>query len=267
MPQLPFSPLLRAWYKWKMLRLPWRRKFLIGFDLQGNTYWEFLDRGAPRPPPPSSPSSPSSPSTRWRRILKPRRSTPFDSVTVPPAWHQWLRHTRADPPSLEEQAAEVERQARIKVLAAQADARWEAKPRLTDAPTAAPGEVPGLPGVGGAVREMMTGASRRGHAEGAELEAAEAIGEADAARDEVQVGGKKTTTTKADVNDVGILDRAGTAAREETWRKMQEEEAAAAKDKKKTMSPGQPSPWDQARRGPGEAWQPQAWEPKAKEKR
>jgi hypothetical protein len=24
------SPLLRAWYKWKMLRLPWRRQFLVG---------------------------------------------------------------------------------------------------------------------------------------------------------------------------------------------------------------------------------------------
>lgn len=30
MSQRPISPLLRAWYKWKTLRLPWRRQFLVG---------------------------------------------------------------------------------------------------------------------------------------------------------------------------------------------------------------------------------------------
>lgn len=47
---------------------------------------------------------------------------------------QWLRHTRAEPPSLAEQRADVFRQEQMKVLAAAADARWAAKPSALDAP-------------------------------------------------------------------------------------------------------------------------------------
>ncbi|KAK3068916.1 hypothetical protein LTS18_000482, partial [Coniosporium uncinatum] len=35
--------LKQLWHKWKALRLPWRKKFLAGEDLAGNTYWEFKD--------------------------------------------------------------------------------------------------------------------------------------------------------------------------------------------------------------------------------
>lgn len=47
---------------------------------------------------------------------------------------QWLRHTRFDPPSIAEQQQDVARQERIKLLAAQADAKWAAKPSALDAP-------------------------------------------------------------------------------------------------------------------------------------
>ena len=47
-------------------------------------------------------------------------------------WHQWLRYTREDPPSLAEQQGDVTRQERMKHLAAEADARWEAKPRVME---------------------------------------------------------------------------------------------------------------------------------------
>ena len=47
---------------------------------------------------------------------------------------QWLRHTRFDPPTLVEQQADVIRQQQLKQLAAQADARWAAKPSFLDAP-------------------------------------------------------------------------------------------------------------------------------------
>jgi hypothetical protein len=33
----------QLWFKWKTLRLPWRRQFLAGSDLSGNTFWEFKD--------------------------------------------------------------------------------------------------------------------------------------------------------------------------------------------------------------------------------
>ncbi|KLO80071.1 uncharacterized protein LW93_7517 [Fusarium fujikuroi] len=119
------GPVARAWYRWKALRLPWRKRFLVGYDLQGNTYWEFrLTRGAES-------------NERWRRIVKYPRSTHYSSVKVSPQWHQWLRHTREDPPSIEEQHSDVLRQVRMQKLAAEADARWEAKPRVMDAPQAA----------------------------------------------------------------------------------------------------------------------------------
>jgi NADH dehydrogenase [ubiquinone] 1 alpha subcomplex assembly factor 2 len=49
-------------------------------------------------------------------------------------WMQWLRHTRPDAPTLAEQQADIFRQQQMKQLAAQADARWAAKPSFLDAP-------------------------------------------------------------------------------------------------------------------------------------
>ncbi|KAK1731379.1 uncharacterized protein BDZ83DRAFT_715211 [Colletotrichum acutatum] len=115
------SPILEAWYKWKSLRLPWRKRFLVGRDLQGYTFWEFRESRGNGP-------------GRFRRIVNYPRSTYLSDVKVSPLWHQWLRYTREDPPTLEEQTREAFRQERMKVLSAQADAKWEAKPRLTDAP-------------------------------------------------------------------------------------------------------------------------------------
>ncbi|KAF2468449.1 uncharacterized protein BDR25DRAFT_335316 [Lindgomyces ingoldianus] len=109
----------RLWYNWKMKQLPWRKKWLVGFDLQGNTFWEFKD---------------ALHSNRNRRIVKYSRWTHYSDVNVGPLWMQWLRHTRFEPPSLAEQQANVVRQERIKLLAAQADARWAAKPSALDAP-------------------------------------------------------------------------------------------------------------------------------------
>ncbi|KAI1881475.1 hypothetical protein JX265_000301 [Neoarthrinium moseri] len=122
------GPVKRAWYRWKMLRLPWRKRFLVGLDLRGNTYWTFLDQR----PDPSTPDA----ALRWRRIVQYPRSTHLSEVKVPPQWHQWLRHQREDAPSLGEQAADLARRERTRLLAAEADARWEAKPRVMDIPAA-----------------------------------------------------------------------------------------------------------------------------------
>ncbi|PVH99543.1 hypothetical protein DM02DRAFT_614961 [Periconia macrospinosa] len=91
----------------------------LGYDLEGNTYWEFKDNLN---------------ANRFRRIVEYSRKTHFSDVNVPPQWMQWLRHTRYEPPSIADQKAEVYRQERMKVLAAQADARWAAKPSALDAP-------------------------------------------------------------------------------------------------------------------------------------
>ncbi len=111
-----------------------------GLDLQGNTYWEFLDRGTPLPKHPPTQNHPTDqahqqpPQIRYRRIVRPADSAsthPAD-IKVPPAWHQWLRHTRSDAPSLAEQRGEVQRRERMRVLARLADERWEAKGKVME---------------------------------------------------------------------------------------------------------------------------------------
>ena len=129
---------------------------MTGLDLQGNTYWEFRDvRG-----------DPSDPRTRWRRIVQYPRDTHYGEVKVPPQWHQWLRHTREAPPSIREQQAEIRRQQQMRVLAAEADARWAAKESLlNDGGAGAPGQV----GKGQPVPALESRAAARGEEEEAAL--------------------------------------------------------------------------------------------------
>ncbi|KAJ5138461.1 uncharacterized protein N7515_003309 [Penicillium bovifimosum] len=107
------------WFKWKKLRLPWRKSFLVGQDLRGNTFWEFKDVLN---------------SSRLRRIVRFDPKTHFSDVQVTPQWHQWLRHVRQHPPSIEEQKQDLVRQAQIKQLARLADERWASKASYLDQP-------------------------------------------------------------------------------------------------------------------------------------
>jgi NADH dehydrogenase [ubiquinone] 1 alpha subcomplex assembly factor 2 len=93
-----------------------------GRDLQGNTFWTFKDQIN---------------QARWRRMVKGRGGASLSSLSdmqISPQWHQWLRYTRNDPPTLEEQAADVQRQAQLKINAQLADARWAAKARYIEKP-------------------------------------------------------------------------------------------------------------------------------------
>lgn len=92
--------------------IPFRRKFFVGYDLHGNTYWEFTIDGNMQ---------------RLRRKLEPYEEKLFKAdyfETVPPQWLQWLRRTRNEAPTLQELINDQIRQQRIKVLAQQADERW-----------------------------------------------------------------------------------------------------------------------------------------------
>ncbi|OJJ49260.1 hypothetical protein ASPZODRAFT_61205 [Penicilliopsis zonata CBS 506.65] len=113
------SPVNSLWFKWKSLRLPWRKSFLVGSDLAGNTFWEFKD---------------ALNSHRFRRIVKFDPKTHYGDVKVSPQWHQWLRYVRRDPPSIEEQQQDVLRQIQLKELARLADERWASKPSFLDKP-------------------------------------------------------------------------------------------------------------------------------------
>jgi NADH dehydrogenase [ubiquinone] 1 alpha subcomplex assembly factor 2 len=127
----------------------------------------------------------------------------------------------------------------MRVLAAQADARWEAKPKVMEGPTT-PSSEEGRKVLG--VREPAFETERHvgpGSKVQAEARAREKAEKGDIAGSGTGVEGKEQ--------------------REETWKRMRREaEAAGPKEK---------DPWKQARGGPSEAWQPQAWEPAAREKK
>jgi hypothetical protein len=59
--------LKQIWLKWKTLRLPWRRQFLAGSDLSGNTFWEFKD---------------AMNANRYRRIVKYAKAGHYSDVKV-----------------------------------------------------------------------------------------------------------------------------------------------------------------------------------------
>lgn len=113
----------RVWTAYLSLRLPWRRRWLAGTDLSRNRYFYFRPTLSSTAPP--------------RRIMQPfagsgRRTGSlggYADVRVPVQWHQWLRYTREEPPSLGELREDVVRQERMRILAREADRRWEMEKR------------------------------------------------------------------------------------------------------------------------------------------
>lgn len=114
------STLRNLWFRWKALRLPWRRRFLVGRDLVGNTYWEMKSSGG----------------GRMRRMAEGHGKMHHSDVQISPQWHQWLRHTRFDAPTIEEQQMDVTRQIQLKQNARLADQRWENKRQYIEKPAA-----------------------------------------------------------------------------------------------------------------------------------
>ncbi|KAF3940457.1 hypothetical protein ABW19_dt0205170 [Dactylella cylindrospora] len=94
-------------------------------DLEGNTYWEFRDRLHPHRP---------------RRIADFRGGVHsfvnYSEFKVDPQWHQWLRATRLDPPTIPELQADVIRRQQMIERARLADERWAAKGSLLRKPKA-----------------------------------------------------------------------------------------------------------------------------------
>ncbi|QSZ35906.1 hypothetical protein DSL72_007028 [Monilinia vaccinii-corymbosi] len=207
----PLSPVRRAWYRWKALRLPWRKRFFVGLDLQNNTFWEFRD---------------ALNAHRMRRIVQAPPSTRYSDVKITPQWHQWLRHTRADAPTMEELVGDVARQERLKILARQADERWEAKASLLEEPRRAT-----QVGRGGG----STGVGARGGGE-------ENV--------DVAVGGS-AEAERAEAVRLGLERPARDEIRHDVVVETQLKEEKKYKD----------SPWKREREGPSEGWQPKAWDP------
>lgn len=229
----PTSPIRKAWYTWKSLKLPWRKRFLVGLDLQGNTFWEFRD-------------TLSSHKNRMRRIVQYPASTHYSEIKVSPQWHQWLRHTRFDPPSLAEQSQDVIRQQNLKVLVAEADAKWAAKPSFLHSPDQARGQPLSTLNVKslGDYATLTEPEDRSGVHSATRLETRNMVrgtGKFAAESGDEQV---KETQTLAS-NEMGSFSNAG---------------SRQAKSPKVSDKNAVEDPWKQARGGPSEEWQPSAWD-------
>ncbi|KAL2861457.1 hypothetical protein BJX68DRAFT_222575 [Aspergillus pseudodeflectus] len=155
------SPINSLWFKWKSLRLPWRRSFLVGHDLSGNTFWEFKD---------------TLNSGRFRRIVKPRPRTHYSDLELSPQWHQWLRYVRPEPPSIKEQQDDIQRRERILLLAEMQRKKWETEQSQLDAPGA---QQPG-PATRTSDPTLNAGAEAGRHAPGADTSRTKAPGSAGA---------------------------------------------------------------------------------------
>ena len=188
----------------------------IGHDLSGNTFWEFRNRLN---------------SSRPRRIAQYPSSTHYGDVNLDPAWLQWLRHTRAEPPSNAEQQYDVQRQQHLKVLAARADQRWREQESYLKAPTGQ--EAPG--GELGQPKPFMSpskdGAGVDGPTVAKERESSEQ-GCGENRNPEEQQQGKR------DEREMSRRHAEGEAPRKD-----------------------QENPWKLHNRGPSEGWQPETWTP------
>lgn len=177
--------------------------------------------------------------------------TALSDVTsqISPAWHQWLRHTRQHPPSLTEQSQDLVRQERLKILAAQADARWEAKARIGDAPNSRPA-LPAMNMGADARRGVQEDTARHNTPRNEEI---------------VEIDGQASPPPKPDTMENGEGQDAKTQVsdgRKQTFGhqpKMQTDGGRKGTEPKQSKE----DPWKKARSGPSEEWQPTAWNPSA----
>ncbi|CAK7232924.1 hypothetical protein SCUCBS95973_008421 [Sporothrix curviconia] len=221
------SPFWNTWYHWKALRLPWRKHFLAGRDLDGNTYWEFNDLRHSQ----SAAMANARPGDgiRMRRIVKYPRGTHPGAVMVSPQWHQWLRHVREDAPTLEEQQREVARQAQMRILAARADARWAGAKRVD-------GPIEALPAD-----------------EAKEPAAAEPV----AAISATAAGGAKSQAPPADREPVHVYAQQQQQPRQQPRQQHQQQQPSLEND------PWKREELAQGHGALGETWQPGQWTPPA----
>ncbi|KAJ1646267.1 hypothetical protein LPJ64_002237 [Coemansia asiatica] len=92
--------LRNAYMLWKSLRLPWRSEVFRGWDLERNMYFERYVRSSSR--------------TR-RRVVYSKHLTvsEYRDDIIPVQWQAWMRHTREQPPTVQELIQDVQRRKRL----------------------------------------------------------------------------------------------------------------------------------------------------------
>lgn len=162
-------------------------------------------------------------------MLKPSKWTHHGDVKVPPQWSQWLRHTRFEPPTIAELQTDVVRQQRIKMLAAEADARWASKPSFLDAPDK---------------QQPVQMLESKDHSAGIRQ-----------ANTRVEEAGRESERHSIIQSQEEIVSDVAAEKADESSPKV-------PKRMKKKTKESKDSPWKEAARGnPGDDWQPKEWTP------
>ncbi|KAK6530279.1 hypothetical protein TWF694_003641 [Orbilia ellipsospora] len=219
------SPFKRLYYRWKSIRLPWRKRYFIGMDLEGNTFWEFRDRLV---------------ASRARRIMDFRGGVHslanYSEFRVDPQWHQWLRATRYEPPTVAELQAEVTRREVMVERARLADERWAKGGSYLRRP----GEEE--------VRRLQQSAERTEASDGRFI-----------ASTSESTGGATAEDAIAGIEGAseGRVDAVGKGGKGETTVEGMREMLRVEREKR---GKGRPE-------GPGESFQPGEWNPKANPER
>jgi len=164
-----------------------------------------------------------------RRIVEYPRKTQYSDIKISPQWHQWLRHTRKDAPTIQEQSLDVVRMRNLKVLAAEADKRWAAKKSLLDAP-ARPD------------RTILTGLG---------------ISDAGRLKGDTERGTWNPETDKHEVPAPAAVEHTARMGEEAQAEQRTPRFAEPLDDRRKDKQYTE-NPWEKARGGPSEDWQPAA---------
>ncbi len=207
-----------------------------------------------------------------RRIVQYPRDLQYSEVTskITPAWHQWLRHTRENPPSLTEQSHDLIRQSQLKVLAAQADARWNAKESFLDSPKMLQPQ-PMLGHMKGGATETENHTQKYGTLKGTAIEAG-MNGNAPGTTGQIsRAPAQKMADTT--MGKIGPLDGNPERMKVPERPKAQvftnpavRSHPADEKQQPQVPQPMEDDPWTKAQKqtgGPSEGWQPKAWTPPA----
>lgn len=95
-------------------RVPFRRKWLRGYDLEGNKYFERMN--------------PLRPGTYKRLVQFRKKQASLVDYEVPSQWNSWLRYIRLEAPTVEELELDRQRMAMLEERARQANEKWKEVP-------------------------------------------------------------------------------------------------------------------------------------------
>ncbi|KAG2197822.1 hypothetical protein INT47_009703 [Mucor saturninus] len=153
----PVSSLLqRLSSTYKTRRFPWKKHALIGYDLNGNEYWD-------------CPNPLGGRMKRWVQMHDKDDNndlTRFSQDSVPVQWQAWLRHNRNVAPTIQDLLQDERRIAIVQGRAKALDENWaKRKLELQEAQEAEQMEVNRLASIESAEEQKVQSTQPKGHGE------------------------------------------------------------------------------------------------------